>query len=57
MEEAGIAYSAYLIGHRLDGTGFESGRGKILFSSQIVPANFGAHPASLSLDTGVLSRG
>jgi hypothetical protein len=57
MEEAGIAFLAYLLDHSLDGPRFEYGRGKILFSSQIVPTGFGTHPASYSVGTGVLFRG
>lgn len=57
MEEAGLAFLAYLLGHSLDGPGFEPGRGKILFSSHIVPTGFGAHPAPYSVDTGVFSGG
>ena len=47
MEEAGITYLAYLLGYWLDGPQFESGRDKILFSSQTFPTGFGAPPRIL----------
>jgi hypothetical protein len=47
MEEAGITCMAYLLGYMLDAPQFESGRGKILFSSQIFPTGFGAPPSIL----------